>query len=201
MKEDAKRERGKGVKPVSGRRIDFLGYSFSRENVRLRKSIKRHFAQKVKNLKSETRRKQVLASYWGWCKWGNCRNLWNSITNNYMGFASKGIVPSGTTKDGKKYYEVRKVSISDILNVPITIVDFETGVKTTKGTDRYAVLFENRTGERFKFITTAFNLKNVLDQARLAEKDGRKIFPVDNVVIRRRSFDDGKSTYYFDENN
>ena len=118
-----------------------------------------------------------------------------------MGFASKGIVPSGTTKDGKKYYEVRKVSISDILNVPITIVDFETGVKTTKGTDRYAVLFENRTGERFKFITTAFNLKNVLDQARLAEKDGRQIFPVDNVVIRRRSFDEGKSTYYFDENN
>lgn len=45
------------------------------------------------------------------------------------------------------------------------------------------------------------NLRCADKETRLAGKGGRKIFPVDNVVIRRRSFDDGKSTYYFDENN
>ena len=73
-----------------GRRIDFLGYQFSRERVLLRKSIKKKFAKKTK-IRNPERRRQVLASYWGWCKWGDCRHLWNVITKNDMSFADKGI--------------------------------------------------------------------------------------------------------------
>lgn len=40
------------------------------------------------------------------------------------------------------------------------------------------------------------NLRCADKEARLAGKGGRQIFPVDIVVIRRRSFDDGKSTIF-----
>lgn len=88
--------------------------------------------------------------------------------------------------------------LMDILNVPITVVDFETNVKTKQGEGRYCVLFEQN-GQRSKFITNCYNLKDVLDQAREAENNGQKIFPVENVIVKRRSLGDGKSAYYFEE--
>ena len=181
-----------------GRSIDFLGYVFSRKNVRLRKSVKCKFARKVKTTKSEQKLRQVKASYWGWCKWGNCRHLWNVITDNDMSFADKGIRANKKTRDGKKYFSAKSVAITDVLNVPITVVDFEAGIKTSKGDDRYAVLII-KDGEQYKFMTSAFEIKNVLELARDAEKAGQKIFPVENVIIRMRSFGDGKSTYFFEE--
>ena len=191
-------EKDREGKVTRGRNIDYLGYVFSRENVRLRKSVKHNFAVKVKRTRNESKLRQIKASYWGWCKWGHCRHLWNVITDNDMSFAEKGIRASGTTKDGKKYYQVKSVSITDILNIPITVLDFESGIQTSKGKDRYAILY-TKDGERCKTLTSAFELKNVLDQARKAEQGGQKVFPVENVIIRKRSFGDGKSSYYFDE--
>jgi hypothetical protein len=194
------RNGGKGSEEpvIIGRSIDFLGYVFSRKNVRLRKSVKCKFAVKVKTTKSEQKLRQVKASYWGWCKWGNCKHLWNVITNNDMSFADKGIRATKKTKDGKKYFSAKNVAITDVLNVPVTVVDFEAGIKTSKGDDRYAVLII-KDGEQCKFMTSAFEIKNVLELARDAEKAGQKIFPVENVIIRKRSFGDGKSTYFFEE--
>lgn len=112
--------------------------------------------------------------------------------------ADKGIKQSGRTKDGKKFFDVKETRLMDILNVPITVVDFETNVKTKQGEGRYCVLFEQN-GQRSKFITNCYNLKDVLDQAREAENNGQKIFPVENVIVKRRSLGDGKSAYYFEE--
>ena len=100
--------------------------------------------------------------------------------------------------DGKKFFDVKETRLMDILNVPITVVDFETNVKTKQGEGRYCVLFEQN-GQRSKFITNCYNLKDVLDQAREAENNGQKIFPVENVIVKRRSLGDGKSAYYFEE--
>lgn len=55
-------------------------------------------------------------------------------------------------------------------------------------------------GQRSKFITNCYNLKDVLDQAREAENNGQKIFPVENVIVKRRSLGDGKSAYYLKNN-
>lgn len=98
-----------------------------------------------------------------------------------MSFADKGIKQSGRTKDGKKFFDVKETRLMDILNVPITCVLFE------------------QNGQRSKFITNCYNLKDVLDQAREAENNGQKIFPVENVIVKRRSLGDGKSAYYFEE--
>lgn len=165
---------------VRGRRINFLGYCFTKDNVRMRKNMKKNFARKVKRIKSRKRNREIRASYWGWCKWGDCKNLWRTITNN------------------EKFFDVKETRLMDILNVPITVVDFETNVKTKQGEGRYCVLFEQN-GQRSKFITNCYNLKDVLDQAREAENNGQKIFPVENVIVKRRSLGDGKSAYYFEE--
>ena len=68
-----------------------------------------------------------------------------------MSFADKGIRANKKTRDGKKYFSAKSVAITDVLNVPITVVDFEAGIKTSKGDDRYAVLII-KDGEQYKFI-------------------------------------------------
>lgn len=141
-----------------------------------------------------------MASYWGWCKHGDCRNLWRSIIkNDDMSFASKGIKRSNTTKDGVKFFEADEMKMMDIINIPITVIDFVTNVKTKMGNDRYALLIE-LDGRRCKVITNSYKIKDVLDQAREAEESGTKIFPCENVVIRRRNIGGNKSDFFFDEN-
>lgn len=184
----------------AGRRIDFLGYQFSRERVLLRKSVKKNFVKKIKTKNAE-RRLQVLASYWGWCKWGDCRHLWNVITDNYMGFASKGIKSDSGVRNGKRFFDVPQRAIMEIVNLPITVLDFEGGIDLDADRkDRYSVLCQDQNGDQFKFLTSSGTLKYVLDQAREKEKaSGEKIFPVTDVIIRRKSYGDGKYMYNFEE--
>lgn len=113
-----------------------------------------------------------------------------------MSFAKLGIKQRDKTVDGKRYFDVPEVKLMDILNTPIKVVDFQTGIKTVQGENRYCVLIELN-GERRKFITNCYNLKDVLDQAREAEEKGQAIFPVADV-IKRRALGNGKSIYYFD---
>lgn len=48
---------------VRGRRINFLGYCFTKDNVRMRKNMKKNFARKVKRIKSRKRNREIRASY------------------------------------------------------------------------------------------------------------------------------------------
>lgn len=191
MKNDNERRREKGNVVVDGRSIDFLGYCFTPTNVRIRKSIKQTFARKAKRITNDKRRREVLASYWGWCKWGHCRHLWNKVTNNDMSFADIGISGRITTKDGQKFFDVKKIKIDSILNLPITVVEFETNIKTQHGPGRYAVKILYNS-EELKFITNSFTLKNMLDQAK-----AKNAFPID-TVIKKRDIGGKFPDYYFE---
>ncbi len=59
------------VFPVDDRGIDFVGYVFRHSHIRMRKSIKKNFARAIK----ERRGQQSIASYEGWAKYCNSRNL------------------------------------------------------------------------------------------------------------------------------
>lgn len=86
-----------------------------------------------------------------------------------MSFSERGITSQTKTKDGRRFFDDPDKRMMDILNTPITVVDFETGVKTRNGGDRYAIRFrmmEFGEEKQFKVITNSFTLKNVLDQAR-----------------------------------
>lgn len=222
MEEKGKEEKGyvgKGIK--RGRKIDFLGYQFTREATYLRKSIKKTFARKAATVKDKKKRQQVLGSYYGWCKWGDCRNLWNTIIGKEMSFAERGLKSQTKTKDGKRFFDDPEKRMMDILNAPITVIDFETGVKTRNGTDRYAIRFKMQEGNEtrtYKVITNSFTLKSILDQARaydkhleelrstrkpLSEEDqrilqlNRPMLPQDTKV-KRRDLGNGKYDYYFE---
>ena len=197
----AKGKGAKGREATVGRPIDFLGYCFSRENVRLRKSIKQRFARKVKQLKNPERKKQVLASYYGWCKWGRCAHLWKVITESDMSFADKGISGSTLTADGKRFFRTREVKAMDILNNPIVVVDFEKDIRTRHGTGRYAVLLHMKDEtEQLKMVTNSFSIKSVLDQAREHDEKFPNEPPVlpCETVLKRRAIGDGKYDYYFE---
>lgn len=120
-----------------------------------------------------------------------------------MSFADKGIARHVEAKDkeGKRLFDVPEKKIMDILNMPITVKDFEDGITTKLGKDRCAVLFtfdEHPEEGVFKFLTGSISLKDTLNRARKAEMEGRKIFPVENVVVKRKNLGDGKISYYFD---
>lgn len=201
-----RRKSGGGGSVEVGRSIDFLGYEFSKENMRLRKSIKKKFAAGMGRVKSRKRRKQIEDSYRGWCKYGRCRHLWKKLTGKDMGFANKGItMVRSTLKDGKKFFDVRQIQLSDITNVEISVLDFQRNIETQdikdhtkKNSDRYVVLIQLKSsGEKVKFITNSHSIKDVLDQCEELEQAGRKIFPVDGVAIKRKDFGGGKTSYQF----
>jgi retron-type reverse transcriptase len=63
------------VFPVDTRGIDFVGYVFRHTHIMLRKSIKQNFARAV----ARSNNKQTIASYSGWAKHCNSRNLLKKI--------------------------------------------------------------------------------------------------------------------------
>lgn len=200
----ARRKRNVGDREDVGRAIDFLGYEFSRDNMRLRKSIKTKFVKGMARVKSRKRRKEIEDSYRGWCMYGKCRHLWNKITGKKMGFAEKGIAVRSKLKDGKKFFDVRKVAITDVLNVELTVLDFQSNIEThdirdhsKTNSDRCVVLVQLAGGEKVKFITNAHSIKDVLDQCAEKEKAGEKIFPVTGVAIKKKDLGGGKQSYQF----
>ena len=68
--------------PVEARGIDFIGYVFYHGHTLLRKDIKKKFIYKL-GYKSKNKRLTSLAASWGWCKYGNCHNLWYRFTRSY----------------------------------------------------------------------------------------------------------------------
>ncbi|WP_082434860.1 RNA-directed DNA polymerase [Pedobacter sp. Hv1] len=63
--------------PVANRGIDFVGYVFYHNKILLRPSIKRNFGRMI----SRRSNRASIASYMGWTKHGNCRNLERKLLN------------------------------------------------------------------------------------------------------------------------
>lgn len=70
--------------------------------------------------------------------------------------------------------------------------DFETGMSTPHGDDRYLISFRDvQSGVWGKFFTASEELKSILDQVRKA--DG---LPFETVIVSEM-FDNGKTKYNF----
>ncbi len=189
-----------------GRSIDFLGYAYSKGNMRLRKGIKKNFAVHRARVKSRKRRRQLEDSYKGWCMEGHCRHLWKKITGKRMGFKAKGITPPSVDRNGKQIIDAPRVQIADILNLPVDVLSYVPNIEVTdpnthqKVNDRYAVLLEIKSQHRkVKIITTSYNLKSMLDQCGAREAEGAQVFPIENVCIKKKDIGAGKSSYYFED--
>lgn len=170
--------------------IDFLGYVIYPDHVRLRKRIKQKFARKMHEVKSKRRRRELIASFYGMAKHADCNKLFNKLTGKDMR-SFKDLNVAYKPEDGKKRFPGTVVSIRELVNLPIIVKDFETGIKTEQGDDRCIVSIEMN-GEPRKFFTNSEEMKNILAQVR-EMPDG---FPFE-TTIRTETFGKGRTKYVF----
>lgn len=170
--------------------IDFLGYVIYPDHVRLRKRIKQKFARKMHEVKSRKRRRVLIASFYGMAKHANCTMLFNKLTGKEMK-SFKDLNVAYKPEDGKKRFAGAVVSIRELVNLPIVVKDFETGVKTSQGEDRCVVAIEVN-GEQKKFFTNSEEMKNILLQVS-EMPDG---FPFE-TTIKTETFGKGRTKYVF----
>ena len=170
--------------------IDFLGYVIYPDHVRLRKRIKQTFARKMHKVKSRKRRRVLIASFYGMAKHANCITLFNKLTGKEMR-SFKDLNVAYKPEDGKKRFAGAVISIRELVNLPIVVKDFETGVKTSQGEDRCVVAIEMN-GESRKFFTNSEEMKNILQQVS-EMSDG---FPFE-TIIKTESFGKGRTKYVF----
>ena len=170
--------------------IDFLGYVIYPDHVRLRKRIKQKFARKMHEIKSRKRRRVLIASFYGMAKHANCIMLFNKLTGKEMK-SFKDLNVAYKPEDGKKRFAGEVVSIRELVNLPIVVKDFETGVKTSQGEDRCVVAIEVD-GKLKKFFTNSEEMKNILQQVS-EMPDG---FPFE-TTIKSETFGKGRTKYVF----
>nr|DAU35554.1 MAG TPA: hypothetical protein [Caudoviricetes sp.] len=170
--------------------IDFLGYVIRPNSVMLRKRIKQKFARKMHEVKSRRRRRELRASFYGMAKHADCNNLFNKLTGKEMK-SFKDLNVAYKPEDGKKRFAGTVVSIRELVNIPIVVKDFETGIKTEQGEDRCIVSIEVN-GEARKFFTNSEEMKNILAQIREVP-DG---FPFE-TTIKTEVFGKGRTKYVF----
>ena len=174
-----------------GEGIDFLGYvTFGADHVRLRKRIKQKFARKMHEVKSRRRRRELIASFYGMAKHADCHTLFKKLTGKDMR-SFKDLNVSYKPEDGKKRFPGVVVSIRELVNLPIIVKDFETGIKTEQGEDRCIVAIEMN-GEPKKFFTNSEEMKNILLQVK-EMPDG---FPFE-TTIKTETFGKGRTKYIF----
>ena len=179
------------VAPISSG-MDALGYVNFGDYSLLRKRTKQNAARNLAKVKSRKRRQEIIGSFKGMACHADCKHLFYILTNKKMKkFSEMGV--TYTPVDGKKRFPGKVMRLSDIVNIPIEIHDFETGIDTKEGEDRYLVSFRNpATQEWGKFFTASVEMKGILDQISDIE-DG---FPFE-TVLKCEVFDGGKRKYNF----
>lgn len=170
--------------------IDFLGYVIYPDHVRLRKRIKQRMARKMHEVKSKRRKRELVASFYGMAKHADSIMLFNKLTGKEMK-SFKDLNVAYKPEDGKKRFSGAVVSIRELVNLPIVVKDFETGIKTEQGEDRCIVSIDVN-GEPKKFFTNSEEMKNIL--AQVSEMDDG--FPFE-TTIKTETFGKGRTKYVF----
>ena len=172
--------------------LDFLGYVHYGTHSLLRKRIKQKAARKLAKVKSRRRRQEIIGSFKGMACHADCKHLFYKLTNQKMKkFSEIGV--SYTPADGKKRFPGKTMRLGAIVNKTIEVHDYETGINTSQGEDRYVVSFRDKqTGDWGKFFTASEEMKNILDQISDIE-DG---FPFETTIVSE-VFDGGNVKYKF----
>lgn len=172
--------------------LDFLGYVHYGTHSLLRKRTKQKAARKLSKVKSRKRRQEIIGSFKGMACHADCKHLFYKLTHQKMKkFSEMGV--TFTPADGKKRFPGKTTRLGNICNKPIEIHDYEVGVDTSQGKDRYVVSFyDPQKKEWGKFFTASEEMKNILDQISDIE-DG---FPFE-TTIESELFDGNKMKYKF----
>ena len=158
------------------RPVDFLGYIIhGNGKASIRKTTKQRFARRWVRVRSMRRKRELIGSFYGVCRHAHARHLFRKLTGISMTtFAELGFIYQ---RDGKKDFSQHTISLRQLTNTQVTVLDFETDIKTKEGEGRYIVLIRIGTGEERKFFTNNDKMKKALDFAR--EKG---MIPFDTVI-------------------
>ena len=169
------------IRPLS-EGIDFLGFVYDGKKARIRKRTKQRFARHMAKVKSRSRRRKLIGSFYGMAKWGNCIFLIRTILDEKRDmeeFKNLGLVYE--PEDGER------VKLGTMVNLRIVILDFEEDVQTENGM-RTLVQFQYDNGKKAKYFTSD---KRQLQFLRLAKE--RNVLPF-GTTIGMESF--GKGVRY-----
>jgi len=101
-------------------------------------------------------------------------------------FSEMGIKPT----EDKNIFPVQQISITDVTNCEIEVLDYAADVKTKFGDGRYVVRIRFENVER-KFFTNATPIKGALDKVNKSD------FPF-TTIIKPQKFGTGNNkTFYF----
>ena len=92
--------------------------------------------------------------------------------------------------EDKNIFNVPAISIEDVANIEIEVLDFEANVKTRHGDGRYILKVKFEGIER-KFFTNASPIKQALDQI------DKKDLPFATTIKQQRFGSGSLKTYYF----
>ena len=183
------------VKPIK-EGIDFLGFVYDGDKARLRKRTKQKAARKLSKVKSRKRRQEIIGSLKGMAKWGDCKNLYKTLTGKNMeSFAElkkkrQGAGVDYTGKDGKRILPGTPENLRSLVNMQITVLDFEPDVQTQNG-PRYVVQYKKQDGVLCKYLTNDSEQKFWLEEFK---KAGNIPF---ETTIKPQYFGQGKVRYQF----
>lgn len=168
---------------------DFLGYIDDGEHSRLRKRTKVKAARKLSRVRSRRRRREIIGSFKGMAKWGDCKNLFYRLTGKRMD-EFKNIGLQYVAEDGKKRFGGKQVSLRSLQNKHISILDYEKEVKTDNGL-RTLVSFQYDDGSYGKYFTADKQQEWYLEKLR---EMGKIPF---GTTIDSEVFGNGKVRYIF----
>ncbi|MBQ8969152.1 MAG: RNA-directed DNA polymerase [Bacteroidaceae bacterium] len=123
------------VRPIT-EGIDFLGFVYDGKKARLRKRTKQKAARKLSKLKSRKRRQEIIGSLKGMAKWGDCKNLYKTLTGKNMTDIGE-IKAEVKYQDGKKRFRGSEISPRELAGKPFIIVDFERDLIPRREKERY----------------------------------------------------------------
>ena len=175
---------------IKDRPLDFLGYRlFYDGKILIRKRTKQNFAKRWKRERSIRRKTELIGSFYGLSKHVNAKHLFLKITKiNMKDFAELGL--KYVSKNGKKIFDCETIRMNDLQNRQFVVKDYEVGVDTKQGKERYLVqiILEEK---EYKFFTNSEEMKQMLDQAKEINE-----IPF-RTVLRRTSLGNNKYKYSF----
>ena len=159
------------------RSVDFLGYIIRDDGkVSIRKNTKQRFARRWSRVRSMRRRRELIGSFYGICRHANARHLFRKLTGISMTrFSELGFIYQ---RDGKKEFSQTSITLRQLTNRSVIVLDFETDIRTKEGEGRYIVVVRIKDNdEERKFFTNNEKMKKALD---FAQEKG--MLPFETVI-------------------
>lgn len=154
---------------IRDRGIDFLGFVYYADGqIKIRKHIKHRFVKRWKRVRSKTRKRRLIGSFYGIAKHAHAQHLFKTLTHISM-VDFKEIGFDYATMNGRRLFDVKLYNLSELGEIRISVIDFEENVETKNGI-RTLVLFEFEDGKRGKFFVS-----DELTQALIYAKNNNKL--------------------------